>query len=134
MDILDRAKAVTGSDNKTAQYLGISQGRIADIRGGTKNITPYMAAMLAELLGERWSDELPAILEQNARTPAERKYWQGKLQRLGTAAALVVAIVLGGNIQRSYSAGFPSTGQIADAGKVYKLYIMRHLSPGGGGV
>lgn len=82
--LLDKAKKVTGSDGKTAKYLGTQREVVSMIRSGRRNLTPYQAAKLAELIGERWTDHALPVLMEQAKTPAEKDYWQGKLEVLRT--------------------------------------------------
>lgn len=87
MDLLDKAKAATGSDTKTAKYLKMSQGNLADVRAGKRRLTPFQAAKLAELVGERWYDVALPILADKAKTRLEREFWMGKLETLRKTAA-----------------------------------------------
>ncbi|WP_293003969.1 hypothetical protein [Nevskia sp.] len=49
---LDRAKAKTGSDGKTAQLLHTTPQRISDYRKGRRPMGPAQAARLAYFLGD----------------------------------------------------------------------------------
>lgn len=82
--LLDRAKEITGSDRQTALRIGVAPQLISNVRTGHKNLTPYQAAKIAELIGERWSDHALPVLMDQAKTPAEKDYWLKKLEILRT--------------------------------------------------
>jgi hypothetical protein len=91
-ELLDKAKAITGSDNKTAKLLEIPQPHVSDIRNGRRALTPYQAARLAELVGERWYDAALPVMAAKAKSQKERGFWLGKLEPLRKTAARVLLV------------------------------------------
>ncbi|WP_295542048.1 hypothetical protein [uncultured Pseudacidovorax sp.] len=49
--LIDAAKAITGSDSKTADALGVSRGNVSDWRHGRQPCSPEMQALLASIAG-----------------------------------------------------------------------------------
>ena len=80
--LLDAAKEVTGSDRKTAKAIGVPNTLISNVRNGRRSLTPYQAAKLAELIGERWTDHAFPLLINQAKTGAEKEFWQEKMNSL----------------------------------------------------
>jgi len=94
--LLDEAKAKTGSDSATARFLNLSRSAVHEVRKGRSHLTDYDAARLAELVGRRWHDML-ALKAERAPTEAEGKYWLGKWREI-SRTAVAVLITVGANL------------------------------------
>lgn len=67
--LIDSAKAITGSDNKTAQLLGVSRGNVSDWRNGRNPCPPEMQALLASIAGfDPQQTALRALVERHEGT------------------------------------------------------------------
>lgn len=86
-DLLDRARALTGSphDKALAQRLGVTQPAISNWRCGRALPDVVMCEKLAEICGFPPLRVIAAINEQRAISQAEKRVWR----RLATAALLV---------------------------------------------
>lgn len=99
IDLLDKAKLLTGSDGETARIIGMPKQHISNVRHGLRQLTPYQSAKLAELIGERWHDAALERLAELAASEEERQFWRGKVQMLAgiaRAGALAVFLIIGG--------------------------------------
>lgn len=80
LDLLDRARQITGSDYKTAQAICVSKQRIAHIRSGRNRMPPYIAGKLAELIGDDpmiYASKAHADLALNKQEEKDWKKWAG---------------------------------------------------------
>lgn len=89
IELLDRAKSITGSDTETGRRIGMRQSHVADVRAGVRTLTPFQAAQIAELTGATWYESAFPALASKAKTAKERRYWLGKLETLKRTAAMV---------------------------------------------
>lgn len=94
MDLLERSAAHFGSYRAVAQFLGVTEQHISNIRHGKRNLQPIQAAKLAEAMGERWIDHVLPILAGLEPSEEDKGYWLGKLKRLATTGALVLIVGL----------------------------------------
>ena len=91
IDYLDAAKAITGSDNKTAKALGITQGHLNNFRRG-QSISDDLCLKLADLLDV---DPLEVIAAKNAertKSPEMRKRWQDIFKSIAATLLLAAGI------------------------------------------
>lgn len=72
---LDRAKAKSGSDGKTAQILHTTPQRISDYRKGRRHLGPEQAARLAYFLGEPIFTAVAHALAFSTRRRQSREFW-----------------------------------------------------------
>lgn len=80
-EALEKAIIKVGNLSEVARLLKWDKGSIAKIKkkGSTKNVPPYRAAQVAELLGH---DVVAAYLEalaEEAKTEHEREFWIDQL-------------------------------------------------------
>lgn len=72
---LDRAKAKTGSDGKTARILHTTPQKICDYRKGRRHLGPEQAARLAYFLGEPIFIAVAHALAYSTKRPQSRQFW-----------------------------------------------------------
>jgi hypothetical protein len=87
-DLLDAAKAVTGSDIKTGKALDVLQPTVAGWRRGKSRPNDKHRAMLAEITGWSYEEVVAAV---NANDDPE--FWGNFVKRLGGIAAAVLVCV-----------------------------------------
>lgn len=92
MELLDKAKAITGSDSETARRIGMKQGQICDVRNGRRDLTPYQAAKISEMVGQAWYEVALPQMAKKAKTYKERQFWLGKLESLKRASVMALFI------------------------------------------
>ena len=92
MELVKRAAEKMGSEAKLAHELGLPYQQVNNVIHGLKKPTFYMMARCAEIVGERWTDHALPVLIEKARTPTERDYWKGKLERASMIGALGLAL------------------------------------------
>lgn len=96
INLLDAAKAVTGSDNATASAIGCGRSFISNIRAGRANMPARKAAQLAELVGADWQTGVLAALEAQASNDEERGFWSRLIKQSGKGlTVLAMAVVIG---------------------------------------
>lgn len=92
--LLDEAKAATGSDYKTAQMLGITRGRLSDWRNGKQNPQPEDYALIAAIAGQDAEEALvSAVLRKHANTPKGERLVTALGKVLSAAHAAVAVFV-----------------------------------------
>lgn len=92
IELLDAAKALTGSDSETGRKLGINQGNISGIRNGRRELSAAQAGEIAEMIGSPWINEALPRLAKKEKSAKSSRYWLGKLQKrhaIGLMAVLV---------------------------------------------
>lgn len=90
IDLLDRAKAKTGSDYATAKMLGRGRSFISSLRVGDRPMPDWVAYKLAEICGD---DPFAALLQnklQTAKDDEERAVWFRCAQRMEQTAGVVL--------------------------------------------
>ena len=102
-ELLDAAKAVTGSDYATAKAIGISKQRISKTRKEGTILRDEILGQLGELIGKEPWETICEVRLAHAPTFAERKIWR----RWAGAAAVIMAILGSGVI------ALPSTSYAA---------------------
>lgn len=92
--LLDAAKAVTGSDYKTAQLIGQSRGKVSDWRSGRQPASPEDHALLAALAGQDAEVALVrAVLEKHKNTPKGERLVSALGKVLSAAHAAIAVFV-----------------------------------------
>lgn len=94
MDLIERAVTHFGSARAVADYLGVTEQQISNVRSGRRHLRPIQAAKLAEAMQERWIDYVLPILAGLEPSEEDKAYWLGKLKRLATTGALVLIVGL----------------------------------------
>ncbi|MDO8713143.1 MAG: helix-turn-helix transcriptional regulator [Polynucleobacter sp.] len=89
--LLDKAKAITGSDYATAKAIGVARQHLSNWRNGSRECSPEDVAQLAEVAGleaEKWF--IRATLKKHEGTPkGDRLYKALGKSLLLTGVALV---------------------------------------------
>jgi hypothetical protein len=86
IELLDRAKDVTGSDSATARAIDLPIPHIFNIRAGTRRLSSGQAGVLAELCGLPWAWVVANIELEKETRPAIREFWQKKYEPLAQGA------------------------------------------------
>ena len=86
IELLDAAKAVTGSDYKTAKTVGVSKQRISNARLRGDVLRDEILGQIGELIGKEPWDAICEVRLAHAHTFAERKIWR----RWSGAAAIIM--------------------------------------------
>lgn len=74
-EALDRAKAKTGSDGKTAQLLHTTPQRVSDYRKSRRPMGPEQAARLAYFLGDPILPAVALALAYSCKKRQTRDFW-----------------------------------------------------------
>ena len=82
---IDDAKAITGSDYKTAQRMGVTRAAISRYRNGVGFPDEYGVFQLAEILGMDERELFIDLAMQKEKNPEKRHYWE----KLGGVAAKI---------------------------------------------
>lgn len=90
IELLDRAKKITGSDYKTAQRLGTSPQRLSNIRAGRRHMDEWIAGRIAELEGKKPWEAICALRAEQAKNWGEMKDWK----RWAGAAVVMLSTAL----------------------------------------
>ena len=95
-DLLDQAKAITGSDYKTAQSIGLSRQNVSHVRNGRQGLNDDNAFLLAELIDVNPSEVLAIVNANRTKNPEMKKRWEewGKKVSSYAAGLLVVTPAL----------------------------------------
>ena len=64
-----------GTVQAVAAYLHVSPQLLADVRSGRRNLRPYLAAQLAQMLGADCRRSILIALADGATSAEERAYW-----------------------------------------------------------
>lgn len=92
--LLDAAKASSGSDYKTAKLLGLTPARVSDWRAGRVNPQPEDYALVAAIAGQDAEEALVrAVLEKHKNTPKGERLVSALGKALSAAHAAVAAFV-----------------------------------------
>lgn len=92
LELIELGKAKEQSYRQLAIKIGVRPQLLTDVRAGRKNLEPYHAARIAELIGENALAATFSALAAQAKAPAEKTYWKKKLDNALRAAALVLGI------------------------------------------
>lgn len=76
IDYIDAAKAITGSDNKTALRMGVTRAAISHYRSGRSIPDEYGIFQLAEILEIDEREIFIALHVQSEKNPAKRRFWE----------------------------------------------------------
>lgn len=117
IELLDRAKAVTGSDYATAKQLSTSKQRISNIRHGLHGMDEWIAGRLAEMVGEDPLNTICTLREQKASTHREKSDWKR------WAGAAVLVLVTG--VICAIDAGSITYAGIAPLAYVHNVYYVK---------
>lgn len=85
LELLDRAKALSGSDEATATLVDLPRSTISEIRGKNprgRRLTAGQAGILADLCGLPWAWVVANIELEKENRPAVREFWQKKSEPL----------------------------------------------------
>jgi len=93
-EYLDKAKAVTGSDGKTAEKIGVTKQAVSNWRQGTSHPDAHACANLADIIGAEELEIVAVNGMETEKTPERREYWKKKLAELGGIAASIFAAVI----------------------------------------
>jgi transcriptional regulator with XRE-family HTH domain len=85
VEYLDDAKAITGSDYKTAQIMGVTRSAISNYRAGRNTPDEYGVFQLAEILKISERELFIDLAMQKEKNPEKRHYWE----KLGGVAAKI---------------------------------------------
>lgn len=125
-DLLDRAKARTGSDRRTAAAIGITQGSVSDWRNG-KHPSDEQALKLAELVELDGAYVLALVRASRAKSDAARDTWRRVAQAFATVLVSVAAVA--GGAPQAQAGGFNINGiggsSSAQDGPKYALGLKR---------
>jgi hypothetical protein len=91
--ILNEAKAITGSDRQTALRIGYTAQEIAGWKAHRRPVPVEATTKLAQLIGKPPFQLICEIEASQAKSEESRKYWASL--RRNAAAAAVAAIVTG---------------------------------------
>lgn len=87
--LLDKAKAITGSDAKTADLAGVSRQTLNKVRHREKKLSPELAAIIAALIGDDPDYAVKRVMIENAEGDMLTR-----LQRAFRVAAGVVGVAV----------------------------------------
>lgn len=87
-----RERCSMASDNAISVRLGVSRSLVSEWRKGSKPIPDERIAQLCKLAHEDGPSWAARIHAERASSDAERNMWRETLRRLGTAAALAIAL------------------------------------------
>lgn len=91
IDYLDQAKAITGSDNKTAKAMGIRQGHLSTFRGG-QSISDDLCVKLAKVIDVDPMEVIAAKNGERTKSPEMRKEWENIWKSVAAAVLLAIGI------------------------------------------
>lgn len=100
LSLLEAAKAITGSDYRTAKMIGCSRQRLSNARTGTHQLDVYVIGALAEIAGLDPLQTISEIEAERARTYKEKKDWR---RWSGAAIAVLAATLFCANTYDSVS-------------------------------
>lgn len=119
--LIDAAKAITGSDSKTAEELGVSRGNISDWRKGRWKCPADVQAGLADIAGlDAEAMAVRAMLKNNEGTRLGQRLSRalGKLSPvIGVVAYFGGAAALGWTLMTSPTP--PQAKTASESGNVY---------------
>lgn len=92
-ELLDAAKATTGSDYKTAQVLGITRQRLYAWRKGDQNPQPEDHALVAQIAGrDPMAAMARAVLEKHGDSPKGERLRSALGKSLQAIGGLVITL------------------------------------------
>lgn len=82
-ELLDLAKAKTGSDSATARFIEVYQQYIPDMRKGKRHLTTAHILHLSDLCGLDWVEVIASLELEKETRPKVRELWRKKSEPLG---------------------------------------------------
>lgn len=93
IELLDAAKAKTGSDPKTAEAIGIDKGYLSRVRSGKQKLNGSQAIALGKAAGIKAELAITIVMEARAKSEEERSAWQ-RLQKAAGIMAILLAVTI----------------------------------------
>lgn len=114
-ELIDRASAIAGSDNKLAQHLGVARNKVSNWRHGQAGCGVEYRALMASMAGLDVDAVIhDALLEKHANTPLGERL----LSALGNAVHGVAVTMLISVSAVFFGMGVPGTANASPAYQV----------------
>lgn len=95
--LLDKAKQVYRSDNRTAEAAGVKRQTLHSIRSGKAKLSPELAAIIAASIGDDPDYAAKRVMIENAAPDLQARLHKAFRVAAGVVGAVGVAVAMNGN-------------------------------------